>query len=631
MPNTKKKSKSKVVKKEVIKKKDNIIQKKAPTTKNNYKNLEINSTFDIYKKLFDKCYKQERFDTYDNWITVGMALKNIYNDLAFPLFDYYSSKGNNYEGTDITKYKYDSFRYQYEKGYTLSVIHRFAKEDNPDEYKNIMDLHGMELEESDVALKIKDLAGDRFIYQKNGDGYTLFCYNGKYWESDKDAIKLKRFISTELYSYYKSILVTDFWKHPSFSKYRSKLEKLKSTSLKENLVKTYKEYGVNNSVRFDDKYWLFGFSNCVYDLKIGEFRDYQKDDYISLTTNYDWREPTEEELNTVNDLINKIMPIEEERKLYLSILATTLEGRCLEKFIIFNGAGGNGKGAIDDILLIALGDDYALGGNNAIFFERSKTGSNPEKANINKKRLLLVREPSEKQKFENSVVKELTGGGVFSARTHQEKDTKKHLYCTVIVECNKKPLFAEEPTEVVFTLSLDLLFRASFKEDESLWDDSKYIFKANPYIKTSEFQHKHKYALLKILMDTYKEHQINNYVLTIPESVRKRTNEYIALSCRIIPWFKDKYTQTNKKSDYVKIKSIFNNFEISKYYNNLSRRDKQKYNYAYFLDFFSSNDVFRKQYVRKSKNMSNFLIGYKEVEMDSESDSESYSNNIDDI
>ena len=76
-------------------------------------------------------------------------------------------------------------------------------------------------------------------------------------------------------------------------------------------------------------------------------------------------------------------------------MCTALEGRCLERFIIFNGSGGNGKGMINDILLMALGS-YGLLGNNAILFECSKTGSNPEKANMDKKRVVIFREPPEK-------------------------------------------------------------------------------------------------------------------------------------------------------------------------------------------------------------------------------------------
>jgi hypothetical protein len=37
----------------------------------------------------------------------------------------------------------------------------------------------------------------------------------------------------------------------------------------------------------------------------------------------------------------------------------------------------------------------------AFLFENSKTGSNPEKSNLHKKRFVLFREPPEKKKFEN--------------------------------------------------------------------------------------------------------------------------------------------------------------------------------------------------------------------------------------
>ena len=59
------------------------------------------------KKIFDDCYKKERFDEYNCWVTVGMALKNSFaNEVAIDLFDYFSSKGNKYEGYEKTKYKF---------------------------------------------------------------------------------------------------------------------------------------------------------------------------------------------------------------------------------------------------------------------------------------------------------------------------------------------------------------------------------------------------------------------------------------------------------------------------------------------------------------------------------------------
>jgi phage/plasmid-associated DNA primase len=105
-------------------------------------------------------------------------------------------------------------------------------------------------------------------------------------------------------------------------------------SYKKEIIETYKEDGTNDDIIFDDKWWLLGFNNVVYDMKEQKFRNYDYSDYVATTTGYDWREPTEEELNTVNELINLIFPIEDERNLYLQILATGLDGRCLEKFII---------------------------------------------------------------------------------------------------------------------------------------------------------------------------------------------------------------------------------------------------------------------------------------------------------
>ena len=50
---------------------------------------------DVCKKIFDDCYKQKRFDDYDDWITAGMAIKNTFNkDDALELFNYYSTKGS---------------------------------------------------------------------------------------------------------------------------------------------------------------------------------------------------------------------------------------------------------------------------------------------------------------------------------------------------------------------------------------------------------------------------------------------------------------------------------------------------------------------------------------------------------
>lgn len=490
---------------------------------------------------------------------------------------------------------------------------------NRDKFKDIISHSELELGQTDICNFIKLLEGHNFIYKVIGDNYILYCFNGKYWNTDN--ILLRKFISGELYDFFKFILQEVYWNSKDFVSLKSKIERLKCVSFKKDIEETYKEYGTNNSINFDEKWYLFGFNNVVYDLEEGNFREYRYDDYISTTCGYDWREPTINELKEVNDLIISIMPIKDERDLFLQIMSTALDGKCLEKFVIFNGGGGNGKGVIDDLLLKALGN-YGLIGNNGILFETSKTGSNPEKSNIHKKRLVIFREPSERNKFENSIIKELTGGGTFSARSHHEKTTIKELNLTMIVECNKRPLFAEEPQDAETRRIIDIVFRSTFTTDKTIIDNTNNIFLANPYFKTVEFQDNHKYALMKILFDQYKIYKKNNYIFNVPQSIKERTQLYLELSCNIVQWFKDNYQLTNDKNDTIKIKDLFEDFTNSEYYTNLSRNEKRKYNKSYFIEYIQNNIFFRKYYIEKSTYLRNFIREWKKKENEENDDNE---------
>jgi hypothetical protein len=498
----------------------------------NYNNKEVILTSvlhepDFYKKIFDECYHQKRFEEYSYWIHIGMAIYNIFgeSDLAFQLYDYYSSKGSNYNGYEASKIKYLSFtRKENKTGFTVATIYYYAKQDNEPKFIEIMNKNTFELGPTDLAQYIKLLASHKFIYLKEDNKYTLFCFNDKYWE--KNDILLKKYINTELYEFLKFILINVYWNSKEFNLLKKNIEKLKNMSIKKEIIETYKEYGDRDDIKFDDKWWLLGFNNVVYDMKEQQFRNYNYDDYITTTTGYDWREPTEEELTTVNHLINLIFPHEDEKELYLQILSTGLDGRCLEKFIIAQGNGGNGKGLLHDLLLLGLGN-YALLGNNSILFEAARTGSNPEKANLHKKRLVIFREPTSTKKFENNIIKELTGGGLFSCRNHYESNTQKELNLTMIVECNQKPLLSEEPSDADIRRIIDINFKSKFTTDDNILDDINYIYKADLTYKTSEWQHKHKFALIKILLDKHKNYTNNNFIFKIPKTIQERTNQYL--------------------------------------------------------------------------------------------------------
>lgn len=457
----------------------------------------------------------------------------------------------------------------------------------------------------DYVKIFKNLYGNYFIY--NSKTNIFYCYNRNFWEQND--IIFKQYISNQLHDYLYDYININKSNINNYSKTISRLARLKNITYKTELLKTYKDFCINDSINFDDKLNLLGFNNLVYDLESGDMREYKYDDYISITTSYDWREPTDEEMQTMSGLIELIMPHESEREAYLQILSTALNGKCLEKFIIFNGSGGNGKGMINDMLVLALGD-YAMIGNNSILFEKPKSGANPEKANIHKKRLVIFREPPENKRFENSIIKELTGGGYISARGLREGNTQKELNLTLIVECNKRPLFKEEPTDADARRIVDLLFRSSFVDRDELLDDNKYIYKANTNLKTKEFQEQHKFALLKILMNTYQKYKGMNYNFELPHTVVERGNQYLELSCNIVQWFKDNYEETTKTT-YVHVKDVYELFIMSEFINSLTKKERLKYTRKYFVEYIQDNIFFRPYYAARYNDVRTVIKGWR--------------------
>ena len=561
----------------------------------------------LYKQLFEKCYKQKRFDDYDTWVAIGMAIKKIFpNDSdGLELFNYFSSKGQKYDGFDITSKKFNSFDKHNEKGYNIATIYYYAMEDNKPTAIDIISKNTLQLAPTDICSFIKLLAGNKFFYKIEGNIYNLYCYNSKYWQ--KDDVVLRSFISNELHEFLKYILVNVYWETVGreFQQYKNKIDRLKTISYKREIIETYKEYNSRKDITFDEKWWLFGFNNKVYDMKECDFREYKPEDYITITTGYDYREPTEDEIEFVNKLLQQIMPIEAERETFLDILATGIDGRCPEKFIVYNGGGGNGKGVIDDLMLKMMGN-YGMLGNNNLLFENSKMGSNPEKANMHKKRYVVFREPSANKKFENSTVKELTGGGNFSARGHHESETQKELNNTMICECNEKPGFKDKITDAEIRRLIDIYFRASFTTDETLIDESKYIYKADAYYKTTEFQDKYKFALFKIIADRHKiYYHTNNSIIKLAPSIVSRTQSYLESCCDVVGWFKDTYTEDITKN--ITMKDIYEDFKNSEMYLEMSRNKRENYSKIKFFELLRTNIFFKKYYIERIGNDKNLI------------------------
>jgi phage/plasmid-associated DNA primase len=469
-----------------------------------------------------------------------------------------------------------------------------------------------------VVKLIIALYPNKFIWIKDKTEATglMYSWTGTRWE--KGNLEFIRFISGELVE-----KLHDFGKR-AIDKFLISNPKLldtikgalldaernfKTRSQQIKYIETSQAFLINEIVKFDDNPDIIGFNNGVYDLIKHEFRPVEYSDYITMTCGYDYNANIDPaKLKEMEDLLQTIIPDKQSRELLLEILSAGLTGHCIEKFVLFNGAGRNGKGLIDEFAGMLYGDYALIYANVSLLTEKDKTGCNPEKASVHNKRIVIMKEPDANEKLYNSCIKSLTGGGNISGRMLYSNNTTVILRMILIMECNERPEFKNEPGNAEEDRVVDLLFPNRFTTmlDEI---DNHTVFLGNPEFKTKAWKESHRDAFLHILIQSFKKLQANKYSLTIPVVVANRTSEYLNQSIPIVGLFNETYMKTGNPKDILKLKYVYNNIKTSIEFMNLSRELKRKYNYNYFCDFMQKNAQFRADY--RNRNNNGVLCGYK--------------------
>lgn len=91
--------------------------------------------------------------------------------------------------------------------------------------------------------------------------------------------------------------------------------------------------------RLDDDLELLPFANGVLDLRTGVFRPRRWDDYCTRHTGYDYAKPSEEQRAFVKRFFEQILPVPEERELFLRTIGIALSGQpASKKFLVLQDA-----------------------------------------------------------------------------------------------------------------------------------------------------------------------------------------------------------------------------------------------------------------------------------------------------
>jgi len=198
--------------------------------------------------------------------------------------------------------------------------------------------------------------------------------------------------------------------------------KLKNETFKNNIIKSCTQlFGDSKFIeKLDSNVQLIGFDNGVYDLDKKEFRNGLPEDFISFSTNIDYKEYnySDQIIKDIKEFLTQVLPIQRVREYVLKVMGSFLTGKTgEEKFHIWTGCGGNGKSKLIELFEYAYGD--YCGKMSVTLITQKRAASNactPEIVANKGKRFITLQEPDNNEEIHVGSMKELTGGDKVLAR-----------------------------------------------------------------------------------------------------------------------------------------------------------------------------------------------------------------------
>lgn len=375
-----------------------------------------------------------RVDTYPDWIRLGWCLHNVSPSAdMLALWVSTSRRSAKFQPGECESL-WPSMR---DEGLGLGSLHMWARDDNPSEYKkfvnqrvnsDVLACNGSHNSVASVAAKV---LGDRFVCA-TADGKLWYVFNGNLWAEDKGGILVRHELSTTVRDQFvetMSSLVTTQSLDELRSTHRQHKDdasrllniamKLQDATFKHHVLHEMREYCFQSSFlrTLDSRPHLLAFTNGVWDLHQGTFRNASPSDMVSLSTGYPYVAEEDAALaQKAHRYFETLHPAPEQRAYVIKTFARQLFGdNGSELFHVhagFQGSAGNGKTKFFDALECAFGD-YVRRFPVQILTARSRDEANkptPEYQYWRGRRVLYCTEPNSDDVLNSGIMKDLTGG-----------------------------------------------------------------------------------------------------------------------------------------------------------------------------------------------------------------------------
>ena len=471
----------------------------------------------------------------------------------------------------------------------IGVIYNLARQSNNKKYIELLGKNNSSVANITLAeLFMKSYEGDIILLRLEPDSpISVWFYNKdkNIWscESSCEFKTLTSKINKFALQYIQKLQdLTDCDYSKTIGKFMDSLEQ--SIKIKNFIVGELIEEP--KTIEFDNKPYLIPFKNKIFNTKTCKFEEHRRDNYITLTLDYDFRTimSDEEEYINAKNYFEELFLWKEDGVVIekhshrdimndvLFIIANCFVGRDKgEHFFIFNGKGGNGKSKLFDLLRMILDKNKYYGGvnGNLICADFDPNKPSPDIANLQNKRVNVLQEPSENKLLNISAIKYLTGEETIRARKLFKNPVDFVFNATNILVCNQRLGFEGVVNEAIIRRIIDI--HLPFVFSNSKINKDKKIYKKKGILNLEEIKMGFINYMLKYIINFEEEYNKNiNYVdYKFSNPTMERTKNYL-LEYDYLGQFLDRYLiRTENVANEIKISDIHKDFKKSKWYKDL--------------------------------------------------------------
>lgn len=322
-------------------------------------NIKKNTVDDIeYIGKLINILSPERANSYSLWIRLGWCLRNIDYRLLDNWIEF-SKKSTKFVEGECERI----WNYMKDDGLGIGSLHMWAREDDPEAYKEIMRTDINRLIDKASSETHTDIAA--VVYALYKHEYVCISIKNNLWYEFRDHRWHPCDSAHTLRTHVSSTVSQEFSRRASYWAQRASTEEdeseqsrcadkgkklltvamnLKKVAFKENIMKESRDmfYQMKFEEKLDSRCHLIGFENGVYDLEAHEFREGRPEDYMMFTTgiNYVPFDPESKSMSEINEFLNKVFTNPNVREYITSLLASFLNGNVRqERFHLWTGSG----------------------------------------------------------------------------------------------------------------------------------------------------------------------------------------------------------------------------------------------------------------------------------------------------